>query len=126
MVREYVSGRFSTSRLPNKKYRSLPISSIGNRDIGSVTPAFYLYSTRVSKTVDEVCYSGGMPFFTPQFFDTFGVLVFLYLTVLALWGINSKKCLPEWSYVVLLLIGLSGLLVDGTITYVYFLEPLLQ
>lgn len=61
----------------------------------------------------------------PQFFDTFGVLVFFYITSVALWGFNSKKCLPKWAYVVLLLIGLSGILVDGFITFVYFVEPIL-
>lgn len=59
----------------------------------------------------------------PEFFDTFGLIVFLYITAISVWGLNSKQCLPQWSYTVLLLIGLSGLLVDGFIVYVYFLEP---
>lgn len=62
----------------------------------------------------------------PEFFDTFGILVFLYITTISVWGLNSKKCLPQWSYTALLLIGLSGLLVDGFIVYVYFLSPIAE
>lgn len=62
----------------------------------------------------------------PEFFDTFGVLVFLYITAFAVWGLNAKKRLPQWPYVILLLIGLSGLLVDGFIVYVYFVSPIAE
>lgn len=64
-----------------------------------------------------------MTFVNPEFFDTFGIVVFLFITSLSLWSLNKKQCPPEWALFVLLLIGLSGLLVDGFIVYVYLLEP---
>lgn len=62
----------------------------------------------------------------PEFFDTFGILVFLYITAMAVWGLNSKKRLPQWAFTLLLLIGLSGLFVDGFIVYVYFVSPIAE
>ena len=71
-------------------------------------------------------YTTQMFTFTPEFFDQFGFFVFLYITVISVWGLNAKQCLPQWSYMVLLLIGLSGILVDGFIVYIYFLSPFVE
>ena len=57
----------------------------------------------------------------PSFFDIFGVMGFLYIFTLSLWGLAGKN-LPRWSLGILLLIGSIGLLVDGLIVYLFYLK----
>lgn len=53
----------------------------------------------------------------PQFFDIFGIGVFGFITALFLWSLWKRSPLPHWSLIALLIIGILGLLVDGTIVY---------
>ena len=48
-----------------------------------------------------------------EFFDNFGIFVFIFLLVVGIWGIKTKKKLPEWIYWVILIIAVLGLLVDS-------------
>lgn len=53
---------------------------------------------------------------SPQFFDIFRLLGFVYITIAAAFLLKSRT-LPKWFLVVLLLIGLVGLIVDGYIVF---------
>jgi len=55
----------------------------------------------------------------PQFFDIFGFFGFIFIIVLALIALNRKP-LPRWMIIILLIIGLSGLIVDGLVVYSYY------
>jgi uncharacterized membrane protein len=57
----------------------------------------------------------------PEFFDIFGVFVFIFLIALSLWGIKTRKALPRWALIILFLIGISGLIIDGAIVYITYL-----
>ncbi|MDO8557367.1 MAG: hypothetical protein Q7R98_02790 [Candidatus Jorgensenbacteria bacterium] len=61
-------------------------------------------------------------FIRPEFFDLFGIAVFLFITIESVRAIKTKKRIPRWVFVLLLVIGILGLLIDGTIVYkTYFL-----
>lgn len=57
----------------------------------------------------------------PQFFDIFGVLGFVYIVGLSLLGLVGKQ-LPKWMFVILLLIGVTGLLIDTLIVYTFYIK----
>ena len=61
-----------------------------------------------------------MPPLEPQFFDIFGFIGFIFIAVCSLLGL-SKKNIPKWMWITLLLIGLIGILVDGVIVYTFYL-----
>lgn len=51
----------------------------------------------------------------PEFFDIFGLIVFTFLFIVGILMLKSKKKLPDWVGFIILLIGISGLIVDGAI-----------
>ncbi|MBI2639601.1 MAG: hypothetical protein HYW90_01770 [Candidatus Sungbacteria bacterium] len=53
----------------------------------------------------------------PQFFDIFGILVFGFIIVLAVWGLRFRRPLPRWSLFFLFAVGIAGLFVDGYIVF---------
>ena len=57
----------------------------------------------------------------PEFYDIFGLFVFAFITVTAIWALKTKRALPVWVLVTLLIIGILGLIVDGTIVFTRFL-----
>ena len=58
----------------------------------------------------------------PEFYDCFGTLAFLFLTIIILWSMRLHMPLPKWANIILLIIGIAGLVVDGTIVYNKFLR----
>ncbi|NCS98605.1 hypothetical protein GW764_00280 [Candidatus Parcubacteria bacterium] len=58
----------------------------------------------------------------PQHYDILGLVVFLFIVGIAFFGIYNELQLPQWVFVVLLLIGVGGLLIDGSIVYNYFIK----
>lgn len=58
---------------------------------------------------------------TPQFFDIFGIMGFVYIVALALYGLSGKN-VPRWALIILLLIGIIGLLVDVLVVYTFYLK----
>ena len=63
-----------------------------------------------------------MNFLRPEFFDIFGIGVFSFLTFLS-WRMRMTQILPpRWSIILLLIIGISGLIVDGCIVYKTYIK----
>lgn len=58
-----------------------------------------------------------MKFPRPEAFDILGVVVFSFFTIVSVQAILSDQPLPDWMAYVLLLVGISGLLIDGCIVY---------
>ena len=58
----------------------------------------------------------------PEFYDIFGFVAFIFVTITATWSMASQKALPLWSSIILLVIGLLGLIVDGTIVFKFFFK----
>jgi hypothetical protein len=58
----------------------------------------------------------------PQHFDILGTVVFLFIIGVAFYGIYGEAQLPQWVFVVLILIGASGLVIDSSIVYKYFIR----
>ena len=59
--------------------------------------------------------------FEPEYFDILGIFVFIFLSGLAFRSLSSQKPIPLWGVWAILIIGLAGLIVDGTIVYIRFL-----
>ena len=57
----------------------------------------------------------------PQFFDIFGFVVFIYIILLS-WLLLRRIYVKKWMIIILLLIGITGLLVDGSVVYIYYLK----
>lgn len=58
----------------------------------------------------------------PEFFDIFGVGIFILITVMSVRTLIFGHSFPYWMVVFLLIIGLLGILVDGTIVYRTYLK----
>ncbi len=58
----------------------------------------------------------------PQFFDIFGLASFTFIIVSSVWALATKKPLPRWTPAIFLLIGIGGIIVDGSIVYFFFLR----
>ena len=57
-----------------------------------------------------------------EFFDIFGVFIFIFFIILSSWGLKTKKPFPRWALMILLLVGIAGLITDGVIVFItYFL-----
>jgi uncharacterized membrane protein len=63
-----------------------------------------------------------MIFDTPQFFDIFGAIGFIYIIALSIWIFKTKKPVSGWALGILFAIGIIGLLVDGAIIYFSYLK----
>jgi len=59
-------------------------------------------------------------FIKPEFFDLFGIVVFLFIFCISMWGLKTNKKIPKWVLTVLLIIGILGLIVDGTIVFITY------
>jgi len=62
-----------------------------------------------------------MPY-PPQFFDSIGVFVFLFIIVSAFWSLKTGRSFPVWVVWLLLATGVVGLIVDGAIVYTFYLR----
>jgi multidrug transporter EmrE-like cation transporter len=56
----------------------------------------------------------------PEFFDIFGFLGFIYIIIFSSWFIYKKRKIPKWTLIILLILGIIGLIVDGSIVYTYY------
>jgi uncharacterized membrane protein len=52
-----------------------------------------------------------------EFFDIFGFVGFLILLFIGLWMLISKKKLPRWPAIILLIIAILGIVIDGYIVF---------
>lgn len=57
-----------------------------------------------------------------EFFDIFGLVIFIFLLIVGSWMLLSKKKLPQWVGFVILLVGILGLIVDGFIIFQTYLK----
>ena len=57
----------------------------------------------------------------PEFFDIFGIFTFLFVGGVGTWSLVTKMPLPRWIALLLVLIGIAGLAIDGTIVALLFL-----
>lgn len=57
----------------------------------------------------------------PAFYDIFGFVGFLFITLLALWSLKKKHRVPRWAKIILLIVGVIGLVVDGYVVLSRFL-----
>lgn len=58
----------------------------------------------------------------PEHYDILGTVVFLFIIGISFYGIYNELRLPEWVFIILLLIGAGGLVIDGSIVYDYFIR----
>lgn len=58
---------------------------------------------------------------SPEFFDIFGFLSFLYLFIVGVWMFRQKRKVPNWIRFPILVIGLLGSVVDGYIVVQTFI-----
>ncbi len=58
----------------------------------------------------------------PEFFDVLGFFAFAYVVFVSILALNSKSELPRLIYIILLIVGLIGIIVDGAIIYTFFLK----
>ncbi|MEK7070552.1 MAG: hypothetical protein AAB966_01985, partial [Patescibacteria group bacterium] len=61
-------------------------------------------------------------FIRPEFFDIFGILTFSVLIYLGAQALFFGEQVPHWGLWFLFLIGIAGLIVDGTIVYITYLK----
>jgi len=57
----------------------------------------------------------------PEFFDVFGLFTFLFIGGVGTWSLVKKMPLPRWIAVLLVLIGIAGLAIDGTMVVLFVL-----
>ena len=58
----------------------------------------------------------------PEFYDIFGLGTFTYLTGLGIWMLFLKKKTFKYIGISLIIIGILGVVVDGTIVYQTFIK----
>ena len=58
----------------------------------------------------------------PEFYDIFGVFIFTFIIIISIWTLTTNENLPQWILRTLLIIGILGLIIDGTIVYKKFLS----
>ena len=58
----------------------------------------------------------------PEFFDIFGLWGFIFIFSVSLWSLKKRKPIPKWALRLLILIGILGVVIDGTIVYLSFLK----
>ena len=59
-------------------------------------------------------------FIRPEFFDIFGIGVFLFIIFVSAMSLKTSLPIPSWALIVLLIIGILGFLVDVTIVYLTY------
>ena len=58
----------------------------------------------------------------PEFFDIFGVPVFVTITLLSGWAMTTGAPIARWGLIFLFFVGLFGVLIDGTIVNRIYLK----
>jgi len=58
----------------------------------------------------------------PQHFDILGSIAFAYVTGFALYALAHGGDAPLWSFMLLAVIGVGGLMVDIIIVFIYFIR----
>ena len=59
-------------------------------------------------------------FIRPEFFDIFGLAVFAFIVGVSIWGIRTGRAMPRLALSILLVIGISGFIVDGVIVFLTY------
>ncbi|MBI4132016.1 MAG: hypothetical protein HY474_00095 [Candidatus Sungbacteria bacterium] len=59
----------------------------------------------------------------PADFDILGIGVFTFITAVSIWALKTHRPLPRWILFLLLMIGVLGFFIDGTIVYLTYLVP---
>jgi len=57
----------------------------------------------------------------PEFFDIFGLVVFIYLFIVGVWMFKQKREIPNWIKFPIITIGVMGFVVDGYIVLKTFI-----
>ncbi len=57
-----------------------------------------------------------------EHFDILGLFTFTFLAGVSFWAIATGESLPEWAIFVILIIGILGIIIDGTIVYKTFIR----
>ena len=60
--------------------------------------------------------------FKPESFDILGLFTFSFITILSFWSLVSYNPFPRWAVFILLLIGIAGLIIDGSIVYQTYIK----
>ena len=63
-----------------------------------------------------------LKFIRPEFFDIFGILTFSIILYLGARGLFWGEQISHWGLWFLFLVGIAGLIVDGTIVYRTYLR----
>ena len=57
-----------------------------------------------------------LSFIKPQFFDIFGVPVFIFISLIS-WRLLIGAFVPRWIFMLMLIIGILGVIIDGFIVF---------
>lgn len=58
----------------------------------------------------------------PEFYDIFGFFIFVFIIAACAWSLTTGNELSETLTSILLVIGIAGLIVDGSMVYSKFLS----
>lgn len=58
----------------------------------------------------------------PEFFDIFGIVTFGVITYISVRALFFNESVPFWALIFLLIVGVLGLVIDGTIVYRTYLR----
>lgn len=56
-------------------------------------------------------------FIRPEFFDIFGIVTFSLITYISVRALFFNESVPFWALIFLLIVGVLGFIIDGTIVY---------
>ena len=51
----------------------------------------------------------------PEFYDFFGLVTFVFLTGVGIYLLKKHKKVPKWIGFILMMLGILGLIVDGSV-----------
>ena len=63
-------------------------------------------------------------FIRPEFFDIFGIGVFLFIIFISAGSLKTSLPIPKWALIILLVIGILGFLVDTIIVYLTYAKKM--
>jgi len=58
----------------------------------------------------------------PAFYDIFGMIIFIFITILFIWALYTKRKIPIWARRTMLGIGIAGLATDITMVYLNYIR----
>lgn len=61
-------------------------------------------------------------FIRPEFFDIFGVFVWIFFIAISGRALYIGEAIPHWAVAVLLIISILGFLIDGVIVYKTYIK----